>query len=555
MTASDAGQLYLQRALEQMPRSVSLQDREPLSKTYGCFDRTYWAWKFVDFAGARYQEGVYPLAFVYAVADGGQGYLGNDRVLAWIEAGLNCWAGLQYRDGSLDEAYPFERSLAATAFTSVYVAEALRLVDQAVSAETRDRTRAALIRAGDWLVRNDESHGFLSNHLAAAAAALVHVGQLTGDERFLRRSRHFLDRILDHQSSEGWYEEYGGADPGYQTHATFYLARCWELTGDEALAASLGRSTAFLRHFVHVDGTLGGEYGSRSTQFVYPAGFEMLAARNEDARWIAGRMADAVRRRAVASLETMDAQNFYPLLNNYLFASQAAAARGDTGETPPADAAEPTSVDFPDAGLMKVVRPRYELIVGVSKGGVLKVFDRKARCLVGSDCGFVGQLRNGRLVASQTLDRSIRATVDGDRITVEVPFYAVKRTVFQPLTFVVFRLVNLTLGRVPAIAQCIKSLLVKVLIHRRRPTSLRLRRTLVLGDDRVEVQDHLQTWRPLALTHLSRQDVFSTIHMGSSRYFQTNELNPSAADEAGVIAVDRLTEGIERRRSIVMEDG
>jgi len=41
-----------------------------------------------------------------------------------------------------------------------------------------------------------------------------------------------VQQIYDHQSREGWYEEYGGADPGYQTLCTFYLARLWQYTGD-----------------------------------------------------------------------------------------------------------------------------------------------------------------------------------------------------------------------------------------------------------------------------------------------------------------------------------
>ncbi len=563
MTAADAAQLYLRRALDQMPRSISLQDREPLSRTYGCFDRTYWAWKFVDFPGARYQEGVYPLAFVYATDDGGRGYLGNRRMLAWIHAGLDYWASIQYRDGSFDEAYPFEHSLAATAFTGFYIAEAYRLVGDRLGEATRNRTRSALLRTGDWLVRNDETHGFLSNHLAAAAGALVTIGQLFDQPRLLERSRYFIGRILDHQSSEGWYEEYGGADPGYQTHGTFYLARCWELTGDEALAESLDRSARFLEPFVHADGTLGGEYGSRSTQFVYPAGFEMLAGRSAAACRIAERLAVSIRERRVASLETMDAQNFYPLLNNTLFASRAARVRAESEPTPESSPAPTASaavcIEFPEAGLMKVIRPAYELVIGVSKGGVFKLFDRRGGRLVDSDCGYAGRTRRGKLATSQNLDRTIRAEVRGDRIEVEVPFYASGRTVFAPLKFVAFRLVNLTLGRVPTLARWVKDLLVKVLIVRRQALPLRLRRTFVLGDDGVEVHDRVWSTGHVPLEVLRRETTFSTVHMGSSRYFQTNELRldaeQGAAQDAEIGPLARLAEGIEVRRSIKLAEG
>jgi len=553
MTPANAGETYLRRALDQIPRSISRLDREPFSKTYGCFDRTFWAWKFVDFPGARYQEGVYPLAFLYAVAEAGHEYHGNPKVLEWTEAAFDYWNRIQHADGSFDEAYPYEHSLAATAFTGFYVAEAFRLVGDAISPLVRDRLFSALRRAGEWLVRNDETHGFLTNHLAAAAATLFHIGQLLGEKRFVHRGEYFIDRILTHQSSEGWYDEYGGADPGYQTHATFYLARCWQLTGNEGLAQSLDRSVQFLAHFVHPDGTLGGEYGSRSTQFYYPAGLEMLATRNVAARWIAERMAESIRIRQVAALETMDAQNFYPLLNNYLFAYQTAMQRGPLPRAEPPPDLSRASVYFPDAGLVRVSRPKYLAIVGCSKGGVLKLFDGGQGRLAYSDCGFVGCLKGGTLIASQVLDRSRRVEVAEDRISIECPFYAFKRTIFQPLTFVAFRLVNLTLGRVPRFAYWIKSLLVKVLIYRRRPVSLSLRRVVLLRHDEIEIRDFLSARSALPLERLRRVDVFSTVHMGSSRYFQPNELNLArgkTASSGDEVPLDRLAAGVELVRIV-----
>jgi hypothetical protein len=263
-------------------------------------------------------------------------------------------------------------------------------------------------------------------------------------------------------------------------------------------------------------------------------------------------MAASIRLRRVAALETMDAQNLYPLLNNYLFACQAAAGR--TEIPGPADAPRPPSalLEFPDAGLIKVSRPSYELIVGASKGGVLKLFDRRTGRLVYSDCGFVGRLSTGQLIASQALDRCRWPRVTDDRIVIEAPFYAVKRTVFRPLTFLVFRLVNLTLGRLPRVDYWIKSLLVRVLVYRRRPVALKLRRTIVPGDDGIEVQDRLQASRSLELESLVRADVFSTIHMGSSRYFQPNELNlaSAASPECDRVPVERLREGVELRRVV-----
>src|SRR5262249_19619946 len=152
---------------------------------------------------------------------------------------------------------------------------------------------------------------------------------------------------------EGWYEEYGGADPGYQTHGTLYLARLWQLTNDATLLDSLIRSVAFLKHFIHPNGTIGGEYGSRNTEFYFPAGFEMLAPVCTDAAAIACFMRPAVFASKLAGLEAMDRYNFLPMLNNYLFAADAARMNSGMHITPtPLPCESEGEWYFPDAGLL-----------------------------------------------------------------------------------------------------------------------------------------------------------------------------------------------------------
>ena len=36
-------------ALADIPKILTLQDRNPHSPTYGCFDRNYWHYKIIDF--------------------------------------------------------------------------------------------------------------------------------------------------------------------------------------------------------------------------------------------------------------------------------------------------------------------------------------------------------------------------------------------------------------------------------------------------------------------------------------------------------------------------
>jgi hypothetical protein len=548
----EASTPYSRAILEQAPRVLSLLDRERLSPTAGCMDRTYWAWKFVDFPGARYQEGLCVLAFLHSTNVVGNPFYGSPALAEWIASGLRFWSKIQHRDGSFDEAYPYERSLAATAFTSFYVSEALGLAGDALPRDVVTRTDETLARAGRWLCRNDETHGFLSNHLAAAAAALRLIHERTGDSAFRNRSGYFTARILARQSSEGWYEEYGGADPGYQSHGSFYLARLWELTQDDELAASLERAMTFLAHFVHADGSIGGEYASRNTQTYYPAAFEIFARRSGAASWIAETMRPSVTSAAAAGLRAIDVHNLFPVLNNLVFAYRAGAGGAEPVEPAEPSAAEPM-VWFPHAGIARVRRDRYDAYVGVSKGGVVKVFDRRAQRLAYSDCGYIGALPGGAVATTQFDDRDRCAHVKPNRVEVSGGFIEASRPVMRPVRFAAFRLFSLTVGRLAGAARWLKNQLVRTLIYRRRPLDARFRRVLEFQDDSVTVIDELGGRALARFICLEWGELFTTIHMGSARYFVANELDAHAAARAhGERTIDpaKAVAGIELRRIV-----
>ena len=542
--STPASDIYRTAILAEVPRVLGLMDREPYSPTQGCCDRVYWAWKFTDFPGARFQEALCVLGFLYATDFEGNDYHGNPHLLEWIGDGLAYWSSIQYPDGSFDEAYPFERSLAATAFTSFYVGEALTFLGDALPDGVQARALETLRKAGAWLCNNDETHGFLSNHLAAAAAALHHVYRLTGDEDCAKRSQYFIDRILSHQSTEGWYDEYGSADPGYQTHGSFYLARIWQFNGDAALADSLDRAMRFLAHFVHVDGSLGGEYASRNTQTCYPAAFEMFAHGSTASAWIAESMRPGVLSGSAADLRGIDAYNYFPFLNNMVFAWLACS---ENEQRPAPASREPDATNplvwYPQAGLARVRRERYDVLVGTAKGGVIKLFDRRNRRMVYSDCGYIGKLHSGRVFSSQHQDPQRKVLVDADNIEVSGSFSEISRPVMKPPRFIGFRCFMLSIGRFPALARWLKQYLVKVLIYRKRTLAIDFNRTIRFGEQTVTVQDRIAGPDGKRVASLQRSTRFTTIHMGSSRYFINNELNETTQPESREVEPGQIETG------------
>jgi|GEM_PF-6835681 len=86
---------YAKRAINQIPRLLSMQDRNPYSKTYGCFDRMYWLDKAIDFPSAIMQFAVQSLALVYSEKFPNNPYYKNDNILKWAIAGMEFWTKIQ----------------------------------------------------------------------------------------------------------------------------------------------------------------------------------------------------------------------------------------------------------------------------------------------------------------------------------------------------------------------------------------------------------------------------------------------------------------------------
>lgn len=553
MTAASAKfetTVYDRAILYEAPRLFSMIDRSPSSPTAGSGDRTHWSWKFTDFAGTRFQESACVAAYLWATAIEASPYYKSAALLSWIELILLNWVGRQHADGSFDEAYPYERALAATAFTSFYVAEAVELLGPALSASCRSETERALVRAGEWLIANDETHGFLSNHLAAAAAALMNIALLTREERFRQRSQYFVEKIKKHQSPEGWYEEYGGADPGYQTHGLFYLARLQQKTRDSELLRSMQRACEFQRDFIHPDGSLGGEYTSRNTQTYYPAAFEMLAPSCGAASWISKTMREHVCSGRVADLRGVDSYNYLVFLNNFTFAARALRNPGTSTSLP--DPPLPGLRHYPLAGLVRREGSGRIVWVGTRKGGVVKVFDQERKRLVYSDCGWIGDVKGRKKKCStQSEGGSTLSLIDDDGLEIRGGVFAFSRPVMTPFKFALFRGFTLTVGRVPGLAYWLKSLLVKVLIYKKKDLGIDFVRKITWKDGDVVIEDRLKS---RAASHevamLTFGQSFTTIHMGSSRYFVEHELllDPARDLAEPPITPAELSVGVRRER-------
>ncbi len=113
-----------------------------------------------------------------------------------------------------------------------------------------------------------------------------------------------------------------------------------------------------------------------------------------------------------------------------------------------------------------------------------------------------------------------------DELRVEGEFYRISQQVMDPYRFLAFRLFSLSFGRMKRMAYWLKALLVRVLIYRKKQVALHLEPRIRLLDDGIQVCDRLRGPLGAELESIIDDAVYTTIHMGSSRYFVPHELRP-----------------------------
>lgn len=402
---------YLHAAHEVVPRVLASVDRNPFSPSYGCCDRQYWHYRTAAFPSEMYQEAALPLAQAFAVARPGSAWHGEPRLAEAAVAAMQFSRRNAHADGSADDYYPFERALGAVVFSLVAQSEAYRLL-----AFDDAELKRFFARRAEWIVGHDES-GRLTNHHALAALALWRTAKLVDSQALRRAALDRVEQVLRWQSSEGWFDEYGGADPGYQTVTIECLAKLRLEAQLPHLDEPLHRAVGFARHFMNLDDCIGGVYGSRGTHHFYPAGCELLASESVEA----ADMADGFLRSLVNHTEArFDDDRMYVHRLGSLFdayghwsPTRAVADRNATAASLPQGL---NMRHFPQAGIVVADRTASDgldddaiakLIVSQARGGTFQ-FARRSHGEANrfemrqiADAGLVVEFDDGRIAVSQ----------------------------------------------------------------------------------------------------------------------------------------------------------
>jgi hypothetical protein len=509
-------ELYAAVAMAKMPHILTLVDSNLLSPTYGCFDRSFWHYKTSPFPSGMYQECVLVLALSYCHAMPlGERYYRNPRIRDLAIAGIHYAARSSHRDGSCDDYFPYERALGAAAFSLYGCTESyllLELDDQSMVDFFRKRAR--------WLMSYEES-GRLSNHQALAALALYNTFLITSDERFLMGARKRLEVLLSWQHQEGWFQEYDGCDPGYLTATIDFLAKYYFKSRDDSVIGPLKRAVSFASHFMHPDGSYGGQYGSRDTQIFFPHGFELMGRIFPEALHIADLYLSSIRRDTCVHLEDdrLCAHLTYDHMQAYIdfYPDRAGEA-----------ARQPTHKGhkwWPGAGLYVYRDERRHAVISVAKGGAIRLYQDGR--LKYSDSGLIALLWNGRVVVTHLVD-DYGFMLLSEGIQVEGRFGLCRFRAPSVLSNALFHTGMLILGRF--FSNMVRKILQRILIIGKRPYKMRFRRTFKFDETNVYISDEI--WNPDHRRNSAKVRALfagvdhTSIYVAMSRCFQESSLSP-----------------------------
>jgi SAM-dependent methyltransferase len=536
--------VYANRAICQIPRLLTLLDRNPASSTYGCFHRDYWLYKTSDFPDAVRQFGVHALALVYKHDFPGNVYKGQPKVRDWAIAALDFWARIQHRDGSFDEFYPYERGwVGPSAFTTYASVEAFRILKDEVPPEIAARVTSALSRAAHFVAAGESEEDHLANHHAMAALAVWRVYELTRSTELEQGFKRLWNGFLRyHNAAEGWSREYDAPDPGYLSATVSFLGKVYQTNRDPEIRAVLDQSAAFCSNFVYPNGFYAGSMGSRNTLHFYPHGFEILASTNPLAAAVAEKMLVALGEGKLVPPEIMsDRYVFYrvpELLLSYLDYSER------PGQLPPLPYEQPPFVRYyPKARILVAKQGGQYILSNLAKGGVTKIFACHSGELLLNDCGILGRLEGGQLVSSQWIEPSYRVEASENRWQVEGALKGVpSQKLLTPFRNLIFRSALIGLGWSPALSHWLKGRIRKTLILKAGNVPVAFTRRVEVTETGCTVETEVRANSGIRLSSLLLGGEFFVRYVPQSQFFQSQELGISAW-QAGPAEISEVNRG------------
>jgi len=515
---------YLDAVFPQIPRILSLQDRNLFSKTYGCFDRGFWLHRTSDFPSSVRQMGVYILALLWAEKLENNPYYQNPKILEWCLAGIRYWMRCQHADGSFDEWYPNERGWAGpTGYLVNAMADSYVLLKDAFPQDLKEPFVEAVRKAGHYLVANNEEF-VLANHHAIALLPIYQAYAITKDKALFKGFEKKFTEFERYCYDEGWCLEYDGADIGYLSGTISFLARLYQLWPDKRIEKVVKRAIDFSSFFLYPDGFFGGTMGSRETGHFYHFGYEFWSKKFPLASRMAEEGLKSLSAQKLVSPSTQEDHYVLYRMAEYLKAYLEYKVRPADLPSLPFEK-DDFEKSFPQAGIVVKKSGHFYSVISLARGGVVKAFDCAQKKLILNDSGWMAKFSNGKVATSKWNDPAYRMTLDANRVSVKGQSHYVVMKTFSPVTMMMFRVFLLVFGWHAKLAHDIKALIRKLLMVGARHAPLGFKRTINFQKDGLLIEDEFVLEKSAKVKDIYLGDEIPTRYVPQSRYFQQFELN------------------------------
>tara|TARA_B100000242_G_C43055458_1_gene493949 strand:+ start:2549 stop:4198 length:1650 start_codon:yes stop_codon:yes gene_type:complete len=538
---NDIKNIYLMEVKSNLPRILSLIDIDKTNKSFGTTDRLHWGWKLKDFANGTGQGMINGFCRLW-INNLWPYETSKEKFIKRISYLIDGAKNLTRNDGSLEEAFPFESSYCVTALVAFDHLVAYELIKNEISIELKEKWLKTIKIWIYFLITSEETHAFISNHLATAAAALLRwsiVEKKTSlGEKAFQHGRKIIRKILDNQScNDFFYKEYDGPDPGYQSLCINYLTDAFltiekiGLISDslkDELMISLNKSIIYLSYFFHPDGSFGGMYGSRNTRFFSPGGLEYMSKYDPNSYALTNRIKESLKSNKVVSLSSLDFGNLIPFFNSYCWAATVLEEniknnqehKSDTKYYPrlPCERIEKFRKIFKDSGIIIDSSKNHYTIISAKKGGVLMHF--KNNKLIIQDLGILLKDKKNKLYSNQIWNESNKIHLKNNKLTINSYFAKLNKQLPNPYNYLILRFMNISIMRFKLLRELAKKKLAKFLIMNKNIKKAINTRTIILGEE-IKISD--------SQIGISKKDTlikgenFSAIHMASQGYWQIQD--------------------------------
>ncbi|MCP1663171.1 hypothetical protein J2T61_001877 [Methanocalculus sp. AMF5] len=501
---------YRNYILQNVPRLLSQLDRDKNSLTYGCFDRNHWHYKIRDFSSIVLQQGTLALALLYSNNFEGNIYHLNPKIKEWIIASLDYWGEVQLRDGSFNEYWPNEHGYPPTVFSLFSTSESIRLLEKNMPIDRFNDLKERILKSCKFISEHDEIGA--QNQEIASIAALYSSYLVTGEEWLWEAVDRKVVTVLSRQSKEGWFSEYGSADIGYLSVSLSFLAEYYRMSDDKRVLPALHGIINFLQYFVHPDGTAGGEYGSRNTEYFLVNGLEILAPEYPLAGAIADKLSILLEEQYKLPDSVDDRYLSHYFLHTYISALLHYRSI-ESHRTLPCDI-ETHEKYFEEAKIYVRKSKDYYAIFSLLKG-VIKVYREEKELL--NDCGYLAELTGKRAVTNWVND-TCDIWIKGDSYKISGHFHMAPRQIIPSvLTHIILRVNSFIFGK------SLIPILKKQLITKESTVPIFFQRTVTFSETAITIEDVITA--NSTISKLSTVDAFSLRYVPSSKYFQSKEID------------------------------